>query len=81
MVFAPKKTPELYRLKELIVQYLSLDELDDLCLKFSMSIEDIEGQMTKDSKTRNLIRLFDRWRRLPELMAVLREIRPETTWE
>jgi internalin A len=72
--------PEPYRLKELIIKHLSLDELDDLCFRFKISLEDIEGPMTKDAKARNLIRQFERTRRMPELMAVLRELRKDMTW-
>ena len=72
--------PDSYRLKELIVKRLSLEELDDLCFKFKISIEDIEGQMTTDSKARNLIRQFERTQRMPELMATLRNLRKHTTW-
>jgi small GTP-binding protein len=72
--------PDSYRLKELIVERLSLDELDDLCFKFKISLEDIEGQMTKDAKARNLIRQFERTRRMPELMSVLRDLRKNMTW-
>lgn len=72
--------PDSYRLKELIVEHLSLDELDDLCFKFKISLEDIDGQMTMDSKARNLIRQFERTRRMPELMSVLRELRKNVTW-
>lgn len=72
--------PDSYRLKELIVEHLSLDELDDLCFKFKISLEDIEGEMTKDSKARNLIRQFERTRRIPELMAELRSLRKKVIW-
>ncbi len=73
--------PDSYRLKELIVERLSLDELDDLCFKFKISLEDIEGELTRDSKARNLIRQFERTRRMPELMSVLRDLRKGMPWE
>ena len=73
--------PDSYRLKELIVKRLSLDELDDLCFKFKISLEDVEGQLTRDSKARNLIRQFERTRRMPELMSVLRDLRKGMSWE
>jgi hypothetical protein len=72
--------PDSYRLNELVVERLSLDELDDLCFKFKTSLEQIEGETTRDSKARNLIRQFERMRRMPELMAVLRELRPGMPW-
>ena len=72
--------PDPYRLKQLIVEHLSLDELDDLCFKFGISLEDIEGENQKDSKARNLVRRFERTGRMPELMAALRDLRSETTW-
>ncbi len=73
--------PDSYRLKELIVERLSLDELDDLCFKFKISLEDIEGELTRDSKARNLIRQFERTRRMPELMSVLRDLRKGMIWQ
>ena len=65
----------------IIVERLSLDELDDLCFKFKISLEDIKGEMTKDSKARNLIRQFERTQQIPELMSVLRELRKGMSWE
>lgn len=75
-----EEIPNTYRLKELITERLSLDELDDLLFKFKTSLEDIEGIPTRDSKARNLIRQFERTGRMPELMAVLRDLRKDMPW-
>ena len=72
--------PDPYRLEQLIVGHFTLDELDGLCFKFKMSLEDIEGENTLPSKARNLIRKFQRTSRMPEFMAALREMYPNITW-
>jgi hypothetical protein len=73
--------PDRQRLKELMLERFSLNELDDLCFRFNISLEDIEGPGNKDAKTRNLVRQFERTRRIPELMAALRELRKGMVWE
>lgn len=71
--------PDGVRLKELIKYHLSLDEIDDLLFRFRISLDDIEGD-NRDAKARNLVRFFERRQHIPELMAVLRDLRKEVVW-
>lgn len=70
---------DLVALRDKLVQYFSLAELDDLCFKVGVDDEEIPGQ-TRPEKAREMVQYFQRRNRLPELLAACRAERPTVQW-
>ena len=64
-----------YTLLEALNTHLNLQEVKDIYAKAGLDIEDFEGD-TKDSKIRSLIIYFDKQKRLPELIAIVKAYHP-----
>lgn len=54
-------------------------ELRDLCFQIEMDYEELAGQNKRD-KARELLSYFERRDRFDELMAVVRQLRPQLDW-
>ena len=59
---------------------LNEQELRTLCFDLAIDYDSLRGQ-SKDDKVRELIALFQRNGRLPDLIARLEEIRPNVAWQ
>jgi formylglycine-generating enzyme required for sulfatase activity len=56
------------------------DELRDLTFELDLDYEDLPASMGKAGKVRELILLCDRDNRVPELIGILRQLRPNVEW-
>ena len=67
-------------LYEAILYTFNLEELKDLCFRLGINYDHLAGD-TLPAKTRELLQHLERINRLPELLANLRQLRPQTDWE
>jgi hypothetical protein len=56
------------------------DDLRNLCVDLALDYENLQGG-NKEAKTRNLIATLERNKRLPELIARCRQLRPSIAWD
>ena len=70
---------DLQELRQLIIDRFSKDELKDLCFHLNIDYDDIKGGGRND-KARELVLKMDREGRLPELVQVCIEMRPNIAW-
>ena len=69
----------LKELRALLIESFNLEELHTLCFDLSINFDSLEGS-TLDSKARALIALCQRQNRLPDLLAICRQQRPQNNW-
>jgi hypothetical protein len=67
-------------LRQNIVDYFDEGELRDLCFGMGIDYDDLPGQSKRD-KARELIAHCKRTTRTIELVAKLRKLRPNVSWE
>ncbi len=66
---------KLARLRQILADYFSQDELRTLCFEIGVDYEDLPGD-GKGSKARELVIYLERQERIPELIAICRTLRP-----
>jgi hypothetical protein len=73
--------PERWRLdlKQSIYRCFNNDELNALIYDLNITEDDIHGN-TRETRAKNLVEYMERRKRLPELVAKLREKRPKESW-
>lgn len=70
---------EKTRLLQGLISYFNLSELQTLCFELGIDFDDLGGE-GKMNKARELISYLDRHGRLPELVQILRQQRPQMAW-
>jgi hypothetical protein len=70
----------LVLLTDLINRYFSVENMEDLCFRLHLDYHELPGQ-SKLAKVRNLVLKMDRKARIPELVALLQQLRPNVEWE
>jgi hypothetical protein len=76
----PVDTARLVTLTDLINRYFGLADVRDLCFRFGVDHEDLGGD-GKREKARELVEQMERNGRLPDLIALLKQLRPHVDWE
>jgi len=69
---------DLVRLRNQLNDYFSWEELDDLCFRLGISIDDLPGS-TRSSKAQELVTYFHRRGRLDQLLSHVRTLRPHVS--
>ena len=71
----------LLYLHDVLVEWFDEDDLRDLCFRLpdAPAYEDLAGK-TKPGKARELVLWFKRQGRLPELIELVKQLRPKITW-
>jgi hypothetical protein len=72
-------THTLRQLRELVDQHFNDEELRDLCFDLGVDYDNLGGRGTA-ANGRELIDLLQRQQRLPDLIALARQQRPNVTW-
>ncbi|MFP4437074.1 MAG: hypothetical protein ACLFVO_07490 [Chloroflexaceae bacterium] len=70
----------LTKLRSLLVEYFNEEELRDLCFTMGIDYESLPGEGMK-GKTREILTFLERHNRIPELVEVVRDSRPDLDWE
>jgi hypothetical protein len=68
------------RLREEIIKQFSLAEMKDLCERLRIDYEDISGD-TRSAKALELVGYFKRRNRLPQVLTMCRQLRPNGNWQ
>jgi len=68
------------KLRQTIVEYFNAGEMRTLCFDLGVDYDDLPGQ-GKANKARELISYLQRRDRLPELMRMVKQLRPNISWE
>ena len=66
-------------LRQKLAAHFSLEEMGDLCFDLGVPAEEIPGR-TQSARAREMLDYFARRKRLPELLAALRERREDVDW-
>lgn len=69
----------LSTLRQLVLQYFNTSELQDICFQLDVDFEELEGS-GKSNKARELITHMRRRNRLPDLVEVGKQLRPQLEW-
>jgi len=67
------------KLRQIVTQYFSAGELRTLCFDLGVDYDDLPGA-GKTNKARELISYLQRRDRLPELVEMIRQLRPNAPW-
>jgi cellulose biosynthesis protein BcsQ len=70
----------LTKLRSLLVEYFNEEELRDLCFTMGIDYESLPGEGMK-GKTREILTFLERHNRIPELVEVVRDSRPDLARE
>jgi hypothetical protein len=70
----------LTKLRKLLVLHFDEAELRFLCFDMGIDYESLAGE-DKMGKTREILTLLERQNRIPELVEVVRDSRPDLDWE
>lgn len=76
----PISNAQLVTLTDLTSRYFNLADIRDLCFRLGIDYEDVAGA-GKSDRVRELVLMVDRNGRLPELVALLKQLRPHVTWD
>jgi hypothetical protein len=71
---------DLVKMSWLIQNYFSLNELGGLCFEAGINFENVPGEHTLNSKSRNLVQYMARHGRLLPLLLTAVKNRPRTDW-
>jgi hypothetical protein len=69
----------LSKLRQMLAEYFSEGDLRTLCFDLGMDYDDLPGQ-GKANKARELVAYLDRRGRIPELVGMCQELRPNVAW-
>jgi len=69
----------LTQLRQLLDRYFILDEFKTLCFDLSVDYDNVPGE-TKTAKIRELLLVLGRHGRLPHLITILQQERPDVDW-
>ncbi|MCW5852275.1 MAG: hypothetical protein KIT87_19535 [Anaerolineae bacterium] len=72
--------PQLIRLRKLLVDGFGADDLKTLCFDLGVDYDDLPGTV-RSTKVVELLTYLDRRRRLPDLVQVGRDERPDIAWD
>ena len=72
--------PQLIRLRKLMVDGFGADDLKTLCFDLGVDYDDLPGTV-RSTKVVELLTYLDRRRRLPDLIQVGRDERPDIAWD
>jgi WD40 repeat protein len=67
-------------LHEILVKHFDKDELRALCLDLKVDYDSLPGE-NKTSKAAELIRQLDQHNRIPELVGLVKQRRPDISWD
>lgn len=67
------------QLRDILIQYFSLDELKELCFDLGVDYEQLPGE-SKGAKARELVQYVDRRGQRRQLIDRCYQIRPQATW-
>jgi hypothetical protein len=68
------------RLRQLLMKHFNAEELRTLCFDLGEDYDDLPGE-GKANKARELIGHLERCNRIPELVEICSELRPNVSWE
>jgi hypothetical protein len=69
----------LVRVRDILVEYFSEDELRDLAFELGIEFSDLPGE-SRSAKAREIAKYFSRRDRLPDLVSYGRRKRPNISW-
>lgn len=72
--------PQLITLRKLLVEACGVDDLKLLCFDLGVDYDDLPGTV-RSTKVVELLTYLDRRRRLPDLLRVGRDQRPDIAWD
>jgi hypothetical protein len=76
----PTTQEELTQLRETLVQRFSEGELQTLCFDLGIDVETLPGE-SKVDRARELLIYLDRRGRIPELVTLVKNKRPDVAWD
>jgi hypothetical protein len=71
---------ELIRLHEILAKRFDVEELRTLCFHLGVDYDDLKGE-GKTGKARELVAFLERHRRIGELVAIGKQLRPDADWD
>ena len=74
------KRKRLTELRQILVKRFSEGELRTLCFDLGIDYDDLPGE-GKANKARELIAFFERHDRVPELVEIVKQLRPSVSWD
>lgn len=74
-----KKGKPLTELRQVLAVRFSEEELRTLCFDLGVNYDDLQGE-GKAGKARELVAFLDRHGRIPELLEIGRQLRPDIPW-
>lgn len=76
----PLNSAQLVTLADLTSRYFNLADVRDLCFRLGIDYEDVAGA-GKSDKIRELVLMVERNGRSPELITLLKQLRPHVNWD